>query len=363
MTDVSNWVRVGERIRSARQAAALSQVDLGEKLSLDRTMIAKIEAGTRRVDAFELSRLSAELGVPLAHFLHDPPAVLSRRVELDEDVDTDAGRQQYRLEALLQAWLRDVLQLIDIEALVPRPVVTYPLPVDSDAAARAAATWLRSELGLGIKPISSLMDVCEQVGQFVLVTELPGNGASVVEGAVAAAVVSSTGDPGRRRATAAHELGHLVLGDEYSSDLGVHASRGDRKAVMDAFAAELLLPTHVVLTAAANGLARTDLVRLAATYRVSWVMAMWQAAEVGALDSATRRLWKQNKPTKSEFMEAVGWEPQPDLDSIRVPRSYAQAVLDALRQRRLTSARAVELLHGQLGADDLPTVDEEDVEP
>ncbi|MET1074121.1 MAG: XRE family transcriptional regulator [Umezawaea sp.] len=363
MTDLLIWARVGERIRSARQAAGLSQADLGEKLSLDRTMIAKIEAGTRRVDAFELSRLSAELGVPLAHFLHDPPAVLSRRAGLDEDVDTDAGRQQYRLEALLQAWLRDVLQLIDIEALAPRPVVTYPLPVDSDATARAAATWLRSELGLGIKPIPSLMDVCEQVGQLVLVTELPGNGASVVDGAVAVAVVSSTGDPGRRRATAAHELGHLVLGDEYSSDLGVHASRGDREAVMDAFATELLLPAHVVLTVAANGLARTDLVRLAATYRVSWATAVWQAAQVGALDSATRRLWKQNKPTKSEFMEAVGWEPQPDLDSIRVPRSYAQAVLDALRQRRLTSARAVELLHGQLGADDLPHADEEDVEP
>jgi hypothetical protein len=54
----------------------------------------------------------------------------------------------------------------------------------------------------------------------------------MVDSDVAVAVVSRRGDPGRRRATAAHELGHLVIGDEYSSDLGVHASRGDREALL-----------------------------------------------------------------------------------------------------------------------------------
>jgi len=68
----------------------------------------------------------------------------------------------------------------------------------------------------------------------------------MVDSDVAVAVVSRRGDPGRRRATAAHELGHLVIGDEYSSDLGVHASRGDREALLDTFAAELLLPSQVL---------------------------------------------------------------------------------------------------------------------
>jgi hypothetical protein len=30
-------------------------------------------------------------------------------------------------------------------------------------------------------------------------------------------------------------------------------------------------------------------------------------------------------------MEALGWAPQPDLASIRVPPSYAQAVIEAWR--------------------------------
>lgn len=362
MTDVSNWARVGERIRDARLAAAFSQSDLGEKLSLDRTMIAKIESGTRRVDALELSRLSGVLGVPLSHFLHDPPAVLSRRAELN-DGETDVALQQFRLEAQLQGWLRDVEQVIGLGGLKTHRIIKYPSAVDSDAAARTAATWLRGELRLGVDPIPTVMDVCEQAGQLVLVSDLPGEGASVVEGLVAVAVVSRTCDPGRRRATAAHELGHLVLGDEYSTDLGVHTARQDREAVIDAFAAELLLPSYAVTAAAAGGFNRPLLVRLAARYRVSWTTAIRQATHVGALDSATCRSWRQRTPTKVEFMEAVGWEPQPDLDSVRVPRGYAQAVLDALRGRQVTAARAVELLHGQVGENDLPSIDEEDTAP
>jgi transcriptional regulator with XRE-family HTH domain len=362
MTDISNWVGVGERIRNARLAAALSQNELGERLLLDRTMIAKIEAGTRRVDALELSRLSSVLGVPLSHFLHDPPAVLSRRAELN-DGETDVALQQYRLEAQLHSWLRDVEQLIGLGLLTTRPMIKYPRAVNGEIDARAAATWLRGELGLGVEAIPTVMDVCEQAGQLVLVSDLPGEGASVVEGPVAVAVVSQAGDPGRRRATAAHELGHMVLGDEYSTDLGVHTSRHDREAVIDSFAAELLLPGFAVKAAADNGMDRSQLVRLAARYRVSWTTAIKQAVQVGVLDPATCRLWRQSTPTKAEFMEAVGWEPLPDLESVRIPRGYAQAVLNALRGRQVTTARAVELMHGQLGENDLPPIDEEDVAP
>ena len=86
------------------------------------------------------------------------------------------------------------------------------------------------------------MEFSERCGQYVLVIDLPGDGASLIDGDIAVAVVSAKGDPGRRRATAAHELGHLVLGDEYSSDLAVHLSRADRESMINAFAAELLLP-------------------------------------------------------------------------------------------------------------------------
>jgi hypothetical protein len=53
-------------------------------------------------------------------------------------------------------------------------------------------------------------------------------------------------------------------------------------------------------------------------------------------------------------MEAVGWAPQPDLEAIRVPPRHAHAVIQAWRRVLLTAARAVELIHGQITAADLP---------
>jgi Zn-dependent peptidase ImmA (M78 family) len=209
-----------------------------------------------------------------------------------------------------------------------------------------------------------MVELCERAGQFVLVTELPGDGASLIDGELAAAVVSLRGDPGRRRATAAHELGHLILGDEYSSDLGVHASRAEREAQVDAFAAELLLPTQAfAVDHGANTSSREWLIKLAARYRTSWSLALRQAEHAGVLDARDRRRWSQSSPTRAEFLEAVGWVPQPDLDSIRVPPSFADAVMGAWRDGLVTNSRTVELLHGQIDSADLPSRDDPDVAP
>lgn len=82
-------------------------------------MIAKIEAGTRRVDTLELARLSSVLGMPPTHFPRRPPAVVSRRTELVDDPATEAARRSHRLEAALATWLDDVRQLVELRELAP----------------------------------------------------------------------------------------------------------------------------------------------------------------------------------------------------------------------------------------------------
>ncbi|MFD0743644.1 helix-turn-helix domain-containing protein [Phytohabitans flavus] len=349
----TEWVGIGQRVREARLAANLSQDELGRRIGLDRTMIAKIEAGTRRIDAVELVRLGECLDLPLDHFLYEPPVVLSRRAALLEEEATEAGRESFRLEAELVSWLRDVRQMQTSGVLETSPISVYGGKADSEGAAREAASWLRGQLGNGNEPIESLIKACQDAGLLIAVVDLPGDGASTLDGDLAVAVVSRLGDPGRRRTTAAHELGHLVLGDEYSSDLGVHASRAGREAVIDAFAAEFLLPAHVI---AGAGLAfgRDRLIQLAATYRTSWSLAVRQAVHAGVLDEGEAVSWLPQRPTRAELLDATGWTPQPDLEWIRVPPSYAHAVLEARRRHLITTARAVELMRGQVEEADFP---------
>jgi transcriptional regulator with XRE-family HTH domain len=362
---VVDWADIGERVRECRLAARLSQDELARAIGLERSVIAKVEAGTRRVDALELARLSTALKVPLSHFLSPRPPVLSRREPLVEDTDSETSRRSYQLEAKLLAWLRDVRQMVEAGVFQLPRLLTYAGVADAEGA-REAARWTRDRLGLGRQPIDTLMSVCEQAGQLVLVTDLPGDGASLRDDDIAVAVVSREPDPGRRRATAAHELGHLVLGDEYSSDLGVSASRADRESVIDAYAAEVLLPSEAVseaVSAAPSADLRDVLILLAARYRTSWSLVVRQAADAGALDQASVSRWIPAKPTRAELLEAVGWAPQPDLEAVRVPPRYADAVMRAWRSGVVTAARAVELMHGQIKVDDLPRREEVDLAP
>lgn len=366
MKDGVEWVDVGERLRAARVAAGLTQEELGARAGLDRTMIVKIESGSRRIDAIELIRLSSALRVPVDFLLRPTSLVLSHRAGvMTEDVETAVARESGRLDLALMAWLHEVQQLVELGVLHPGQPLRAETAVDSPETARDLALWVRGQLDLGLGALDSLVELCERAGQYILVTDIPGEGASVVEGDVAVAIVTLEGDPGRRRATAAHELGHLVIGDEYSSDLGVHASRADREMVLDAFAAELLLPSPVLTEecGAAETISREQLIGLAARYRTSWSLALRQAAQAGVLSAPDRRDWARSTPTRSEFMEAVGWAPQPDLETIRVPPHYAHAVMEAWRTGALTATRAVELMHGQITAADLPTGVDADIEP
>jgi transcriptional regulator with XRE-family HTH domain len=137
--------RLPRLVRECRLAAGLSQDDLAREVGLERTKVAKIEAGDRRVDALELARLSSALGVPMSHFLHRRPQVLSRRAQLVDDTDSDAARHSYRIEASLLAWLRDVRQVVELGALQLRPTLTYEDTVrDAETAREAARTWSSS---------------------------------------------------------------------------------------------------------------------------------------------------------------------------------------------------------------------------
>jgi transcriptional regulator with XRE-family HTH domain len=365
MTHDSDWTTVGDQVRQARQSSGLSQAELGQQVGLERTMIAKIEAGTRRVDALELIRLAAALDVSIDHLLEPRPAVFSRRVELlPEDSETDVARRSQRLEIALAGWLRDIRQMIDAGTLRAIPPTRYEGRVESEADARRAARWLRNERGVHDQPLESLLEFCERSGQYVLVTDLPGDGASLDEGDLAVAVVSRSGDPGRRRATAAHELGHLILGDEYSNDLAVHLAREDREGLINVFAAELLLPVHAFGACPGDDDAkRESLVGLAARYRTSWSLTLRQAEQADWLNAAQRRRWSEATPTRAEFMDAVGWSPQPDLEAVRVPPGYSHAIMEAWRRDLVTGSRAVELLHGTIDSEDLPVRDDSDLHP
>ena len=352
---------LGQRIREARLAAGLSQAELASRIRLERSALVKIETGDRKVSALELLRLSEVLELPLSHFVHrSPAAMVSRRDGLVEDAEA-VERTKFRIDALLEGHLRDAEQLRSLGALSAVEGVPETTVADAEAA-RAFARTIRTFANVPSGPLPALADFAERVGLFVLVADFDVDGSSLSpDRGFGVAVLGGKFPSGRRRFTAAHEIGHHVLGDEYQSDIGVAASRDDREQLIDVFAGELLLPSDELLALWSSGDgedAWTRLVRLSAGYRVSWAAVVRAAQKLELIGKSEAQAMYARTPQRGDFMAICGDAPTEDLHIGDVGPRWKKSVLASYRASRITRARAVELLHGALTVDELPTVDE-----
>ncbi len=359
---------MGGRIREARLAAGLTQGEVARRVGLDRTAVVRIEAGERAVSALEGVRLAEALEVSLIQLVSvAPQSVVARRPPLLDEADA-SSRQRYLLDADLERHARDTERLIG-GGFLQVPEMSPVGPVPDEAAAREAAQAARALIRQPHEPLGPLADVAEHFGLYLTVVDRDADGASLLLDSGGVAVVGARAEPGRRRWTAAHELGHHLLRDAYHSDIGVSAAEQERERVIDAFASEFLLPQQELPRAWQRFQGTQDprqpLMWLSATYRVSWSAAVGAVVRAGLIPAGRAPALRAHIPTRGDLLTVVDEEPTPDLPLGTVGARWRQAVLAAYTAGAITGARAVELLPGQtnFGEDDLPTLDLDGVDP
>jgi transcriptional regulator with XRE-family HTH domain/Zn-dependent peptidase ImmA (M78 family) len=363
------WTEIGERIRTARLANGFTQAALAQRLGIDRTAVVRIEAGERAISAIEGARLAAALDVPLIQLVSALPAsVASRRPPLVEEMDAP-GRQRYLLDSDLETHARDTEWLIAQGFLRP-PGIPDVGPAGSEAEARSIARAARGALDLPQGPLGPLADVAEHFALYLVVVDRDLDGASMLLETGGAAVLGGQAEPGRRRWTAAHELGHHLLRDAYNTDVGVAATGSERERIIDAFAGEFLLPEADVVRAWDDHGGRDDpqqpLRWLSASYRVSWGAAVTAAARAHLVPAGRVRTLRAHSPTRGDLVRSTGQEPVPDLSVGTLGAKWRQAVLAAYLDRAISGSRTVEMLRGRytgFGTDDLPTLEVETIAP
>jgi Zn-dependent peptidase ImmA (M78 family)/DNA-binding XRE family transcriptional regulator len=352
---LTSWAQVGARVALARDRAGFSQRELAERLGLNRSAVTRIELGQRQLDALELAALAETLGRSAEWFLTAAPDVVaSHRSHLP------AGRDAQRLEDELERVSRDVELLLDIQPL-PTPPVSLPSGVTSTAEAEARAGEVRELLGRPDGPLHDLQRLVEGVGLLAFSLDL---GSNTVDGGyirlrdVGLALVNGAVEPARRRFNLAHGLGHHVLADAYPAEVGIGAATAEREALIDAFAAHLLLPRSSVRRRW-DELAdewpdtRTRLVVMAAEYRVSWTAMLSQALTIELISGPERELLASRRPVAGDYYE-TGVQPEPELRPVALAPGYLQASVRAYRRGLISGDRAVELLRRTVAVDELP---------
>lgn len=369
MQALDDWSRVGDRVRMARVASGMSQSELADVIRVDRSAVGRIEKGERRLSLLEAAAMADQLAVDLSMLLGEMGAAATsyRRSPAEGSA---RERQRARAAIVLEQHAGDTAWLVEHGHLAigdsrhgrdPRPQAR----LDVDGVERAARS-ARVHAGLGpTEPVGPLTDLGEALGIFLISVDDDIEGASVDAGSWSVAVVSSRLQPGRRRMTAAHEIGHQVMGDEYSVDLGVSASTDERERAIDRFAAELLLPGEVVsarLSAASDDAAVADgLVHLAAMYRVSWRAAVQRAVDAGAVPPAQGTRLANQSPTRGDLIRVFGREVPADLEPGSAGPRWIAAVLEAYVSGDLGQQRALRMLGGRFVREQLPQRPDDDL--
>jgi transcriptional regulator with XRE-family HTH domain len=62
-------VNIGERVRKLRKGRGWTQVEMAEKIGLDRSFLADVERGKRNISILNLEVIASGLGVSLSRLL------------------------------------------------------------------------------------------------------------------------------------------------------------------------------------------------------------------------------------------------------------------------------------------------------
>jgi len=329
---------IGERIKSARINAGLSQEALGRKLGITKMAISKYENETVTPNSTSLIALSDALDVRVEFFFRSSAPRLSKPVYRCRKALS--AKDETKILGKTADWLERYLTVEKITGS-DKPL-TLPDPelcrVSSLDQIEDVSMNVRREWNLGLNPIDNLMDVLEQHGIKVGVIAAPVKFDALTMGyneERPLIIVNRTFPGDRQRLSLAHELGHLIL----KLDEGI-----DEEEAAFRFAGAFLVPKPMAIMEL--GLKRKmldfrELIVLKHKYGMSMGAWIYRAKDLKIIsDAAAERHWIE--------MRSHGWhkkEPDPQIDA-EIPTHLELLLLRALSEHKISQSRFDELKGG-----------------
>lgn len=209
----------GQRLKQAREAAGLTQIELATHVGMPQSVISRIEIGNYPVNNTEAFRLANFLNVPVKFLFRSPVVLPEGSLGLFRSLKTKVSAIEYRSSRrLAEIGVEAVLRLAQSSGLPISRLRTLP-----DADTESAAQHTRSMLRLpSDEPIQNLTISTERAGAIMLrlsnisehitgfgawIDPIPGLSLDERPMIVTRRPMTAF----RLRFTIAHELGHLIL--------------------------------------------------------------------------------------------------------------------------------------------------------
>lgn len=334
-----------KRLKSAREMRGLSMADLSALLgnSVTPQAIYKYERGKMLPGSTLLIEISQKLGMSPDYFFR-PFNVTISGIKFRKKTSL-AAKDRKAIEGGVKDLVERYVEVDDICGVhTPPRFEKHSFLVTTDDEVASLAYQLRDLWGLGNNRIANVIRFLESLG--VIVVEI--NAAEAFDGLsgyaddIPVVVINKEFPPERKRFTALHELGHLVM--DFPEGVTDHMIEG----FCHLFASELLLPTPVFKEAAEELLkGKTllqDLAELQKEYGISIDALMYKAKHAGLISESKHRHYHILKNTNPSFRKYAERSRIAEESSDR----FERMVFKALDGELISTSKAASLLEASV---------------
>lgn len=334
---------IGQRIKQARVLANnMTQADLATKVGVTKQAISKYETGISTPSTRLLLRLADALDVSVGFLISEQTPI---------GIEWFAYRKRSTLtqtnQAFIQAYaeqqIENHLALEEMLSVATRHESLQRYNGHTVGDAETIAEQVREHWELDDHPISSIVDLVEDRGMFVI--ELPYQDSEVfrnfdglcgkANGSIPVMVINNQVPTDRIRFNIAHELGHLVI------DTSAVDAKTEEK-IAHRFAAAFLVPAAVAHRELGYHRTKLDLDELGLLkqkYGLSIAGWIHRARDLEIISESHAKSWWTRRNVE-------GWrtsEPFELAHNNENPKRFRQLVRHAYAEKRITAEKARQL--------------------
>jgi Zn-dependent peptidase ImmA (M78 family)/transcriptional regulator with XRE-family HTH domain len=321
MADASK-IAIGRNLKTARDAAQLSQEQLANLLGVSRATLSYIENGHATIDSTKLLEAAKILRRPVTFFFEDTDGEceFSFLYRAGEDV-TPSGDVLQRFQRFCESYqyLEEVIGVAGAVLAPPEYSYSHKLHANSWDLAEQVATSERQRLGLGQSDtIENIFELLDENGVRILDSQINDEdvfGLSACSRNYGLCILVNTANTLERNIfTAGHEYGHLLMhrGFYSVSDPDTAPPRDTiLEKMADAFAACFLVPAAGLRELCLKSVGKEppgleDVVFLKRHFKVSAKMMIRRLLDVGIVSAAAqeelqKELERKEPDPKKEF--------------------------------------------------------------
>lgn len=315
---------VASRLADARVALQLSRSDVAREIGVTGTAVGHYENGDRRPDMATLLKLSRVLRQPVSFFFKEAAPLRRKKVRFFRSVGPKSNKANMALD-IRTDWVWEFTQRL-MQAGIRFPTPNIPLfenvgrgefytPDDIEyIAAQARRHWK-----LGDGPINNMVALLESQGvilcRFEMLSQKIDAFSCWIDGRPFVLLSSDKGASVRSRFDAAHELGHLIMHRDVSSDdMESKAVRERLEKEANWFAGAFLLPRNL-LYREFYSTRSSHLKGLKQRWLVSMQAIAHRAKDIGAIDESQYVAFRIQMTKRKELSN----EPLDDVIPVECP--------------------------------------------